>query len=328
MKALITGGTGFVGSHLVRVLNEAGHDVRVLHRTTSKLTALEGEQYESSIGDVTDLDSMRAAFAGCDWVFHVAAVADYWRADKEHMFDVNVEGTRKVLQAAQDTGVRRIIFTSSAATIGIRRDEQPADENDLFNFSPEQFPYGYSKVLAEEVVQEAVANGQDVVTVNPSVILGPGDLNMISGTFIVQTKRFGRLIAYTSGGIGVIDVRDVARYHLLAAEKGISGERYILNTENYHLKDWFNLLADTVGVGRPVNYAPDFALPIVAAVIDGLQGLGIKTPLDSKQVRLGDKFVWFDGSKAHQAFGEPQIPMPQSVEDSYKWYVEHGFIKD
>lgn len=326
MKALVTGGTGFVGSHIVRVLNEVGHDVRVLHRTTSKLNALEGLQYESAIGDVTDLDSMREAFAGCDWIFHVAAVADYWRADTGRMFEVNVEGTRKVLQAARETDVKRVIFTSSAAAVGIRDDGQPADENVPFNLSPKQFPYGYSKVLAEQVVQEAVEAGQDVVTVNPSVIIGPGDLNMISGTFIVQTKRFGRLMAYTSGGIGVIDVRDVAGYHLAAAQKGVSGERYILNTVNYRLKSWFDLIADTVNVGRPILYAPNFLLPFAAAIVDALQTLGIKTPLDANQVRLGSRFVWFNGSKSYQTFGEPQVTMRQSIEDSYSWYVANDYL--
>lgn len=326
MKALVTGGTGFVGSHVVRVLNEAGHDVRVLHRTTSKLNALEGLRYESAIGDVTDEASLVAACFGCDWVFHIAAVADYWRADESRMFDVNVDGTRKVLAAARQAGVQRVIFTSSAAAVGIRDDGQPADESIPFNLSPQQFPYGYSKVQAEQVVAEAVGAGQDVVTVNPSVILGPGDLNMISGTFIVQTKRFGRFTAYTSGGVGVIDVRDVARYHLLAAEKGRTGERYLLNTANYPLKDWFTLIADAVGVARPVLYAPDWVLPGVASVVDALQSIGIKTPLDANQVRLGARNVYFDAGKAYRELGEPQIDMAQSVADSYRWYVDNGYI--
>ena len=130
MKALVTGGTGFLGSHIVRLLCEEGHGVRVLHRASSKLDALEGLSYESALGDVTDLESLRTACAGCDWVFHVAAVADYWRADHEWMFAVNVEGTRNVLQAADEKGVKRVIFTSSAAAVGLHPNAEPADETD------------------------------------------------------------------------------------------------------------------------------------------------------------------------------------------------------
>ena len=184
MKALVTGATGFVGSHVVRALVENGHTARALHRTSSKLDALAGLEYESALGDVTDLDALRAASAGCDCIFHVAAVADYWRADHAHMLDVNVEGTRRVLQAARENGVRRIVFTSSAAAVGFLKD-RPSNENDPFNLPPDAFPYGYSKVLAENVVQEAVQAGQEVFTGNPGVGAGPRGLKLISCGFVL-----------------------------------------------------------------------------------------------------------------------------------------------
>lgn len=328
MQTLVTGGTGFVGSHVVRALVEAGHQVRVLHRTSSKLTALEGLAYESAIGDVTDLDSMRQAFAGCERVFHVAAVSDYWRSDPDWIYEVNVEGTRKVLQAARETGVERVVFTGSAAAVGIREDGQPADESVPFSLSPEQFPYGHSKVLAEEVVKEAVADGQHVVTVNPCIVMGPGDLNLISGAFVVQTSRWQWLIPYTSGGIGVIDVRDVARYHLAAAESGIPGERYILCTENYTFHEWYDLIASVTGRVRPRLYTPDFMVAPIANVVDVLKGIGVPLPIDSHQARLGKNFIYFDGSKAHEAFGPPQISMEQSIADTFAWYQEQGTIRE
>jgi dihydroflavonol-4-reductase len=231
LKALVTGSTGFVGSHVVRALGEAGHTARALHRPSSKLDVLEGLTYESALGDVTDLDALRAACKGCDWVFHVAAVADYWRADRARMMEVNVEGTRKVLQAAREAGVKRVVFTSSAAAVGFIED-RPANEHDPFNLPPDRFPYAYSKAQAEIVVQEAVRAGQEVVTVNPAVILGPGDLNVISGDFILKIKRLQWTVPVPPGGITVIDVRDVARMHLSAATKGRVGERYILGTAN------------------------------------------------------------------------------------------------
>jgi dihydroflavonol-4-reductase len=326
VKALVTGGTGFVGSHIARMLVEDGHTVRVLHRTTSKLTALEGVDYESAIGDITDLESLRVACGGVDWLFHVAAVADYWRADKSRMFEANVEGTRSVLQAARDAGVKRVIFTSSAAAVGWGEKGNYADETMPFNMNPDQFPYGYSKVLAEEVVAEAVAEGQDVVTLNPVVVMGPGDLNMISGSFIIQTKRLP-LLPYTSGGIAVIDVRDVARAHLSAAEKGRTGERYILGTANYPLKTVYEMSAKAVGVRRLFVYTPDFFVPLMAILITLLRALRIPIPVDANQARMSVRDIYFDYSKAWSELGEPQIDMQQSLNDTYQWYRAHGYIK-
>jgi dihydroflavonol-4-reductase len=327
LRALVTGGTGFVGSHVARALVDAGHTVRILHRKTSRLDALAGLTFESALGDILDADALRVASEGCDWVFHVAAVADYWRADVVKMFEANVEGTRRVLQAAQDAGVKRVVFTSSAGAVGLRDDGLPADESHAFNLPPKRFPYGYSKSLAEGVVRAAVENGQDVVTVNPVVVMGPGDLNMISGNFVTQIKRFGRFTPVTTGGVAVIDVRDVARQHLAAAERGKTGERYILGAANVPYPEWFAMIADVVGAPRPFLKVPGFLLPIAAAGIDLARKLGIETPVDADQTRLGARNLFFDYNKARRELGEPQIDMRRSLEDTYAWYVEHGYIK-
>jgi dihydroflavonol-4-reductase len=326
VKALVTGGTGFVGSHIVRALDKAGHSARVLHRASSKLDALEGLDYESALGDILDEAALQAACQDCDWVFHVAAVADYWRADHSKMMEANVEGTRRVLQAAREAGVKRVIFTSSAGAIGLRTDGQPSNERVPFNLSPNHFPYGYSKVLAERVVQEAVSAGQDVVTVNPVIVMGPGDLNMISGSYIVQIKRLARLVPVPPGGIAVIDVRDVARMHLAAAELGRTGERYILTTANYPQHEWMGMIADVVGVPHPFIPAPAFILPIAANIIDFLRRFNIQTPIDGDQTRLGAYNIHFDGSKAWAELGEPQVDMLTSLQDTYRWYREHGYL--
>jgi dihydroflavonol-4-reductase len=328
MRALVTGATGFVGSHVARVLGEMGHQVVALHRASSKLDALAGLDYESALGDVTDLESLRRAAAGCDWVFHVAAVAAYWRSDPAQMFDVNVEGTRKVLQSAREAGVKRVVFTSSAAAVGIRADGQPADETDAFNLPPQDFPYGYSKVLAEAVCAEAVAGGQDVVIVNPVVVLGPGDLNMISGDFILQMKRFSWTLPVPPGGVAVIDVRDVARMHIAAARQGRTGERYILGAANYFTADWFNLIASVLDVPRPGFPVPAWLLPITAALVDRARALGISVPIDGNQTRLGGRRLFWDFSKGWNELGAPLIDMRQSVEDTYRWYLEHGYMPD
>ena len=328
VKALVTGGTGFVGSHVARTLVDAGHTVRILHRKSSKLDALKGLEFESALGDVLEEDALRAACEGCQWVFHVAAVADYWQADQSHMFAVNVEGTRRVLRAARNARVDRVIFTSSAASVGFREDGRPSGELLDFNLSPQEFPYGYSKLKAEEVARYAVkAYEQDIVTVNPVIVLGPGDLNMISGRFVTEMERLQWTIPVSSGGIGVVDVRDVARWHLVAAEKGRTGERYILGTANYSLRDWYAMCAQVVGSAQPFLTVPDFTLPIVAALIERLQQAGIKLPVDAAQTRLGSKNIHFDYTKAHAELGAPQVDMYTSLEDTYRWYQANGYIK-
>lgn len=324
-RALITGGTGFVGSHVARALNEAGHQVRILHRKSSKMDALEGVKFESAYGDVLELDALREASAGCDWVFHVAAVADYWRADKKHMLEVNVEGTRRVLQAARDSDVKRVVFTSSAAAIGLTPGGT-SDETKSFNLPQDRFPYGYSKVLAEQVVAEAVASGQEVVTVNPVIVMGPGDLNQISGSMVIESKRKGRFVPVPPGGAGYVDVRDVARWQIRAAEVGIVGERYILGTANFTHREWFDMIAQVVGVARPIIALPRFILPIGAGVVNGLRRLGVQLPIDGNQVILGGMDVYFKYEKAWAAFGAPKIAMEMSLQDTYAWYRARGII--
>ncbi len=326
MRALVTGGTGFVGSHIVRALNQAGHEARVLHRPASKLAALEGLAYESALGDILDAAALLQACQGCGWVFHVAAVADYWRADRAKMFEANVEGTRRVLDAAHQAGVQRVVFTSSAAAVGLRDDGKPSDESMQFNLPPDRFPYGYSKAQAELVALEAVDKGQDVVIVNPTIIMGPGDLNMISGSFITQIKQMGPLVPVPPGAIAVIDVRDVARMHLAAAERGQTGERYILNSANYRQGEWLGMIADVVGVRRPFLPVPGWLLPVAGAAIDAARAIGIQTPVDGNQTRLGASNIIFDGKKAWRDLVKPEIDMMQSLRDTYDWYRQHGFI--
>ncbi len=326
MKAVVTGGTGFVGSHIVRALIADGHSVRVVHRPTSPMAALAGVAYESAIGDITDATSLEAAFAGCDWVFHVAAVADYWRADTARLFHVNVEGTKAVLAAARAVGVQRVIFTSSAAAIGLRADGMPVDETHTFNLSPKQFPYAYSKVLAEQAVAQAVMDGQDVVILNPSIVLGPADLNVISGSYIVEIARWSWLTPCTSGGAGFVDVRDVARWHLVAAKQGRTGERYILSTANYLHRTIYDLVARVAGVPRPLFNMPSALLPLIAGLADALTQIGVKLPVDANQVRLGARFVYFDARKTHQELGPPRFTIPQSITDAYAWYRDNGYI--
>jgi dihydroflavonol-4-reductase len=327
MKALVTGGTGFVGSHVARALAAEGHTVRVLHRPASKLTALDGVAFEHALGDILDAESLRAACAGCDWVFHIAAVADYWRSSPRAIIQANVEGTRAVLAAARDAGVQRVVFTSSAAARGLRQDGQPADERTMFNQSPARFPYGYSKALAEVVCLEAVAGGQDVVIVNPVVVIGPGDLNRISGELILSVAQWGPAIPVPPGGVAMTDVRDVARWHVRAAERGVRGERYLLGTVNTPHADLLAQIADAANVPRPGFPVPGFTLPVLGTLVEWGRSLGLPLLVDGTQIRLSGKEVYFQFDKAWEAFGPPQITLRQSIHDACDWYAAHGFIQ-
>lgn len=331
VTALITGGTGFLGSHIARALVEAGHHVRVLRRPTSPLTLLENLPVEHMLGDIMDMQSLDRAMQGCEWVFHVAAVADYWRSNRVKLYLVNVNGTTAVLEAARRAGVRRVIFTSSGAAVGFPEDGRLADETTPFNQQPSRFPYGHSKALAEIEVRRAVAQGQDAVILNPSVVLGPGDLNQISGSAVVEIAR-GNVPIYPTGGVTVIDVRDVAAAHLAAAERGRSGERYILGTLDISHKAMLKLIAQIAGVPAPSIPVPPSLTPIAAWIAEGLQWalgqVGQSLPIDANQIRLSARNIYFDCRKAWRELGEPRIDIRQSLQETYDWYVEHGFISD
>lgn len=328
MKALVTGSTGFVGSHLVRALTEAGHTAVALHRASSRLDGLAGLTYESALGDVTDFDSLRATCEGCDWVFHVAAVADYWRADVNRMYDVNVDGTKKVLDAAREAGVKRVIFTSSAAAVGFSRNGIPADESLYFDLPPERFPYAHSKALAEDLVRDAVADGQDVVITNPVVILGPGDLNIISGDIVLKVYRMSWTIPVPAGGIAMIDVRDVAKLHIAAAERGRTGERYILGEANAKHQTVFLEAARIAGVTAPGFPLPRILLEPVAEIIETLRAYNLSLPVDGNQVRVSGQDVYFDFSKTARELGTAEIGWKQSMRDTWEWYLANGYVKD
>lgn len=324
-RALVTGGTGFLGAHIARALLAAGHSVRVLRRSKSQVTLLEGLPVEHAIGDVVNLESLEQAMDGCDWVFHAAAVADYWRVNRVKMYIVNVNGTANVLQAARKTGVRRVIFTSSGASIGMRADGSPSNEQDIFNLPPGQLPYGHSKHLAELEVARAVQNGQEVVTLNPAVIFGPGDLNLISGSGMVELAR-GNIFIYPTGGVTVIDVRDVAAAHLAAAERGRVGERYLLGTVDVSYLALMKLMANIVGVPAPMVPVPASLTPILAPMASLARQLGMTLPMDADQIRLSSRNIYFNCHKAWRELGEPTYDLRQTLEDTYHWYVEHGLI--
>lgn len=326
--ALVTGATGFLGAWVAHTLVEEGHQVRILRRSSSRLDALGDLPVEHHIGDVTTPDSLPSAVDGVDWVFHVAAVADYWRSGKDKIYHVNVDGTRWLLQACEAAGVERFIFTSSAAALGFHPDKRHLDESHLFSVDPRLTPYGHSKFLAEAEVYQALERGLDCVILNPAVILGPGDLNLISGSLVIEIAKGRVPFLPMQGGVTVIDVRDVAMSHLRAAEIGQRGERYLLGTVNISHRALMRLIAEEVGVKPPYIPLPAPLVQMAAVVADVCRSVGLDLPSDveGNQLRLSQHDIYFDCSKAQETLYKPQIDLPQSIHDTYEWYRAHGYL--
>jgi dihydroflavonol-4-reductase len=329
MKALVTGSTGFVGANLCQALVEQGWSVRALHRASSRLDALHeaGVSVEHALGDVTEPETLVDAICGCDVVFHVAAVADYWRQSADKLYRVNVEGARAVCQAALEAKIKRLVFTSSVASLGVPRPGELADESHEFNVPPERFRYGHSKLLAEGVVREFAARGLNAVIVNPSVILGPGDLNLISGSIVTEVASGHTPPVYPPGGVNYIDVADVCAGHIAAAERGRAGERYILAAHNLTHREAMQIVCEVVGAPGPRFELPRALLGPLAATIDLAAAIARRPlPLNGDQLRLSGEFIYFDSSKAVRELGLPQTPFRQTVERTYEWYKSHGYL--
>lgn len=326
MKALVTGGTGFLGANLAKGLLERGWHVRILRRSTSPLDAVSDLSVEHAIGDVLDPASLAAAMAGVEVVFHVAAISTYWRSKPDLIYQVNVEGTHRVLDAARQAGVKRVVLTSSGAAVGIVRG-RPSNEDDAFHERIARFPYGRSKWLAEELAREAAKKGQDVVIVNPSVVIGPRDINWGSGS-IIKEMASRRVPGVPPGGASYVAVEDVVAGHMAAAGKGRSGERYLLTGENLTHRQLADVVARVVGVEPPRWDMPGWLFPPLAFAAGAASRLGVRLPIDATQILLSREFIWFDNAKARRELDLPTpcTPIEQAVRQAYKWYMEKGYL--
>ena len=327
MRALITGGTGFLGANLAAGLLDHGWDVRILRRATSPLAAVADLNVEHALGDILDFDSLLPAMREVDVVFNVAAISSYWRNQAALIYKVNVDGARQVFEAAARSGVRRVVQTSSAAAVGLVKNRL-ATEADPYSLPPKRFAYGHSKWLAEKVVLERVAAGQDITMVNPTGIIGPRDINWISGS-ILREAAHGKIPVLPQGGVNFVAVQDVVAGHILAAEKGRSGERYILGGENLTNRQTIELACEIVGVKPPRLAQPRWTIPIAAAALDLATAIvGPKLPMSGDQMRLTNEFLWFDSSKAQRELGLPVscTPVRQALQECYAWYKANGYL--
>ena len=325
MNVLVTGGTGFIGAQLCAACVARGDTVRVLRRAGSSLLALEGLPIEFVIGDLLDHNAVARAVAGCDLVFHVAAISSYWRARRDEIYQVNVEGTRVVVEACLRAGVPRVVHTSSAAAVGIAPNG-PADETTPFDRLSSTFAYADSKRRAEAVVHDAVARGLSAVIVNPAVVIGAADHYLNSSSMVIAYGK-GRIPVVPPGGICVADVDAVIHGHLLAAKRGRDGERYILGGENLSHLQVAATIAAAAGVRRPRIVVPARLLALIAPIIDLANRVSPGPPkLSGEQVRLSRINFFFDSSKAVRELGYPMTPFRDAVEKALAWYRANRYM--
>ncbi len=326
MRALVTGATGFVGANIVAALAARGVAVRILRRPTSRLDALEGLCYEEAIGDILDEEAVRQATDGCDWVFHAAGTADYWRSGLDRLYRINVEGTRTVMAAALAVGVARVVHTSSVAALGPPPPGALGDETLQFSLRPEQFYYGHSKYLGEQEVRKAIARGLPAVIVNPCVILGPRDVNFISGSLVREVAQRWVPISLP-GGMNLVSVEAVAAGHIAAAERGRCGERYILGGVNLTHTEILRLVARVVGQRPPLVEAPTWLVPLLAGALAVLErAWPRRLPLSAEQLRLATHTFFYSSRKAMEELGLPATDPEATIRQTVDWYRSHGML--
>jgi dihydroflavonol-4-reductase len=327
VTAFVTGATGFVGAHVARALVAAGRRVRCLVRPSSPATLLADLAVECIEGDVTDAASVRRAMADCDEVFHCAADYRLYARAPADIYRTNVEGTRIVLAAAAELGVRRVVHTSSVATLAARADGTPVDEEAVGTLDDMIGDYKRSKLLAEREVEAACARGLPAVIVSPSTPVGDGDVKPTPTGKIVVDFLAGRFPAYVDTGLNLIDVRDVAAGHLLAAERGRVGERYILANSNVTLKQLLELLAGIAGRPAPRLRLPHWvplAIAHIEAPLARLLRRDPRVPLDG--ARMARKPMFFDGNKAVRELGLPQSPIEPALRRAVDWFRANGYL--
>ncbi|MEA2368280.1 MAG: hypothetical protein QOH38_998 [Thermoleophilaceae bacterium] len=317
-KTLVTGGNGFVGAAVVRLLAARGDDLRLTLRRRSRLELLDGIDHQAVDCDVLDRPAVRRAMRGVDRVFHIAGLVSMRPADADRLFEVNVGGTRVVLEEALRAGVERVVYTSSVAAVGPAPPGETADERQLFTAGHLDIPYVNSKHEAEIEALRLAAQGLPVVVVNPCYVFGAGDVYQ-RATAIVRRFLLGRIPAYVDGALNVVDVDDVARGHILADERGQVGERYILGNRNYTLDRLFADLARLSGVEAPaLKLSPTVALRLAQAA----EAAPMRPPITVQEVRLASQWWTYRNTKAKRELGWTTAPHEDTLEATVGWYLD------
>jgi len=331
MLAFVTGATGFLGTHVARVLMEQGARLRLLVRPTSDLRNIDDLNADRVVGDLRDAGSIEKALSGCEVVFHVAADYRLWvrGRDSNEMYRSNVEGTRSLLEAARNQGVRRVVYTSSVATMGFTSERTSvADEQSPVGIKDMIGHYKRSKFMAEQVAVEAARSGVDVVIVNPTTPIGERDIKPTPTGRIVLDFLKRKFPAYVETGLNLVDATECARGHVQALEKGRSGERYILGGENLTLKQILDRLAAITGLTSPtvkLPYVFAFATGVVDEMVTGrILGREPRATIDA--VRMGRKMMFVSSAKAERELGWRTVPVDGALRRSVDWFRGNGYV--
>ncbi len=328
MLALVTGATGFLGSHVAHVLAEQGAELRLLVRPASDLRNVDGLKADRVVGDLRDPASVERAVSGCEVVFHVAADYRLWVRDPDEMYRSNLEGTRSLLEAARKQGVRRVVYTSSVATMGFTSDhESVADEQSPVSMADMIGHYKRSKFMAEQVAIGAAKSGVDVVIVNPTTPIGERDIKPTPTGRIVVDFLKRKFPAYVETGLNLVDATECARGHIQALEKGRSGERYILGGENLTLKQILDRLAAITGLKSPTVKLPYFFALATGVVDEMVTGriLGREPRATIDAVRMGRKMMFVSAAKAERELGWKTVPVENALRRSVDWFRGNGY---
>jgi dihydroflavonol-4-reductase len=327
MKTLVTGATGFLGSHVARALAGRGEDVRVLVRASSDLRALDGIQAERSMGDLRDPASLELALKGVRRVFHVAADYRLWARDPREIHESNVTGTQNLLDAAQRAGIDKFVYTSTVATIAVPREGRLPNEETQSSVGEMIGHYKRSKFEAEQCALHAAEGGLPVVIVNPTTPVGPGDWKPTPTGKIIVDFLNGRMPGYVDTGLNFVPVEDCARGHLLAAERGRTGERYILGGRNLTLKQMLDILSFVSGRPAPrwkIPHAVAYAAGCVDTAVSSLLGREPQIPLEG--VRMARHKMFVDASKAERELSFTPGPIEAALERAVAWYESNGYV--
>jgi dihydroflavonol-4-reductase len=327
VRAFITGATGFVGGHVARSYAAQGAQLRLLTRSTSRLKSLEGLDAETVTGDLRQPEKLRTALTGCDALVHVAADYRLWIRDPEEMYSANVDGTRELLRLARETGIPRVVYTSSVATMGFKSDGTIVDEATPVSLADMIGHYKRSKFLAEQEAIKAAKSGQHVMILNPTTPIGAGDAKPTpTGRIIVDflNKKFP---AYVDTGLNLVDVTEVARMHVAALNHGNPGERYILGGENLTLKQILDRMAAVTGLPSPSMKVPHSVAMAFAFFDETFTGkLRGKEPRATVEaVRMGKKMMFAASSKAAHDLGFKILPVDQALRSAMEWFLTNGY---
>ena len=327
MRVFITGATGFVGSHVARRYATEGVQLRLLTRKTSRLEGLEGLDAEVVTGDLRQPEDLRSALTGCDALVHVAADYRLWVRDPKEMYAANVDGTRELLRLARETGVERVVYTSSVATMGFKSDGSVVNEDTPVSLEDMIGHYKRSKFLGEQEAIKAAAAGQHVMILNPTTPIGPGDAKPTPTGRIIVDFLNRKFPAYVDTGLNLVDVDEVARMHVVALDRGTPGRRYILGGENLTLKQILDRMSAITGLPSPTKKVPHAVAMGYAFFDEMITGRLLKREPRAtvEAVRMGKKMMFASSSKAEQDLGFHVLPIYQALRSAIDWFVKHGY---